>query len=327
MGIFGSGWAVSQGGEVGNLLDVAIVPVALIIATGYWWRRTSPGGVSGLQARGVLGSVVLYLFYPALVLGVVSSVELSLEMLWVPLLTALGIFTGTLLAWLAFRPRWFAGLGGPQVGSLLLACGFANTISVGIPVLQAAFGEPAIRFAIYADVLAVAPLLWLLGVAICLRYGQRSAASPHAFWKTLFRLPPVWALVVALCLNLAGVQISGGTRRALDMLGYATMPCMLLTVGMSLTIGSFTRGWGVIISCGVIRLALVPLVVLGCGILLVGDNVMVRATALEAAMPTMMATIVLSERFGLDTDLLATVMVGNTLLFFITGPVWLWLWA
>ena len=38
----------------------------------------------------------------------------------------------------------------------------------------------------------------------------------------------------------------------------------------------------------------------------------------------MMATIMLSERFGLDTELLASVMVATTLLYFIVLPLWLW---
>jgi predicted permease len=38
-------------------------------------------------------------------------------------------------------------------------------------------------------------------------------------------------------------------------------------------------------------------------------------------MPTMMAAMILSERFGLDTELLASVMVGSTLLYFVTLPI------
>ena len=70
---------------------------------------------------------------------------------------------------------------------------------------------------------------------------------------------------------------------------------------------------------------LIPALVLLIGEYALGGGEMVSATVILAAMPTMMATIILSEEFGLNTELLATLMVGNTLLFFGTFPLWLYL--
>jgi len=52
-----------------------------------------------------------------------------------------------------------------------------------------------------------------------------------------------------------------------------------------------------------------------------------QATVLMAATPSMMATMILSERYGLNTELLSTVLVASTALFFVSLPLWLMLLA
>lgn len=305
-------------------LDQALVPVMLVIGIGYLWRLLSPAGLEAPLMRRVLGGLVMYITYPALAFSVVATAELSMEVLWVPGMTMVSIFAGVLLG------RLIAPLAGIQgradVGALLLACGFGNLISMGIPVVAAVFGMAATRYAIYADIMGLAPLLWTLGFWIALRYGGDAggAVGLGSFVGRLFRLPPLWAFMIALGLNLAGVSLPVSLDRAATMVGNATMPCMLLTVGMSLSVSSVWRYPRAIFVVALLKLILLPLLLFLGGRLLVGEGEMLSATTLLAAMPTMMATIILSEEYGLNTELLATLMVGNTLLFFTTFPVWLY---
>jgi len=295
----------------------------LVIGAGYLWRRIQPGGLDALLMRRVLGTLVMYVTYPALAFNVVVAAELNKEMLWVPGLTVASIFVGAIFGRLVAP---LAGVHGrADIGALVLACGFGNLISMGIPVVAAVFGVAAARYAIYADIMGLAPLLWTLGFWIALRYGGGEGTGNVAdFVSRLLKLPPLWAFFIALGLNLAGVSLPSSIDRAASMVGNATMPCMLLTVGMSLSLASVWRYPRAIVVVAAIKLLVIPLVVFFGGQLLVGNGEMLRATTLLAAMPTMMATIILSEEFGLNTELLATLMVGNTLLFFLTFPAWLY---
>ena len=307
------------------VLNQALAPVGLIMVVGYLIRRLRPGGMQALQARQIINQLVMYVFYPALVLDVVTSVTLSSELVWVPVLTAVGVFAGVGLGWLCFsRPGWGC-LAGPQIGVLMLACGFSNTISLGLPVLGAVYGEAAWRYGIYTDVLAIAPLLWIVGIWIGLRFGTPApgAAERASFLAILLRLPPIWAFLVALGLNTAGLSLGQGAGRAVELLGWATIPCMLLTVGMSLSVSYVRRVLRVVVTTGILKLFLVPGVVYLTGRALLGPTELVGATALEAAMPTMMATIIISERFGLDTELLAAALAATTLMFFASVGFWL----
>ena len=305
-------------------LDQALVPVMLVIGIGYLWRRLSPAGLDAALMRRVLGGLVMYVTYPALAFSVVATAQLDMEMLWVPGLTAVSIFAGVLLGRLAAP---LAGVHSrADVGALLLACGFGNLISMGIPVVAAVFGVAAARYAIYADIMGLAPLLWTLVFWIALRFGgnEGGAGSVMSFVGRLVRLPPLWAFFCALGLNLTGVSLPVSLERTATMVGNATMPCMLLTVGMSLSVSSVWRYPRAILVVAALKLILLPLLLFLGGRLLVGEGEMLSATILLAAMPTMMATIILSEEFGLNTELLATLMVGNTLLFFATFPAWLY---
>lgn len=309
-----------------TVIDQALFPVVLIMVAGYFWKITSPGGVDAATARRVINTLVMNVFYPALAFHVISRVEIGSELLMVPALTIAGILVGMAMAKMLFSSTLlFSGIGRSEMGSLILACGFGNIVSLGIPVLQATYGEDAVRYAIYSDILGISPTMWTLGIWVALRYGTKGEhfVGGGQFFKMLLKLPPIWAFVLAFAVNMIGWVPPEGVMKATKMAGYATMPCMLLTVGMSLSFGSFKNYGAIIFGTGLIKLILAPALVWALGLFLFGNVEMVRAISLETAMPTMMAVIMLSEQFGLNTELLAVLLVATTGMFFLTLPFWL----
>lgn len=305
------------------VLQQALLPVGAIMGLGYVWRRMRPGGLDTPTVRRVIGGLVMYVFYPALAFHTVIRARVNAELVLAPALTMFAIVLGMALAWGVFRQRVFAPQGPAQLGALVIACGLPNIISLGIPVLQALFGPDGARYAIYADILGINPLFWSLALWVAVRCGVHGEhlQTPAQFLRVLARLPPIWAFVIGFVMNLLGLVVAPGIDKAAGMLGYATMPCMLLTVGMSLSFGHFRMFWRHIAGVGLIKLALVPLAVYGLARLVAGPGETTVATTLIMGMPTMMASMILSERFGLDTELLAAVMVGSTLLYFVTLPI------
>lgn len=306
------------------VLGQAIVPVAAIIGIGWVWRERSPGGIDAATARRCINALVMYVFYPALALLTVVQAQLNAELVWAPLLTVVAILLGAGLAALVFgRGPLRAGLSRPQLGALVIACALPNIVSLGIPVIQATFGAQAQRYPIYADMLGIAPLFWTLGFLVAASFGTVHAQGLNwmASLGTLARLPPIWAFAVGLVMNLAGFALPAPLLKAATMLGYATMPCMLLTVGLSLTFAGLARARGLIALVVVIRLLVVPAVIWVIARTALGDSELTRAMTLLMGMPTMMATMMLAERFGLDVELLGSVMVGTTAAYFVLLPL------
>lgn len=305
------------------VLQQALLPVGSIMGVGYALRRLRPGGVDAPTLRRVIGTLVMYVYYPALAFHTVVRAEVNAELILAPLLTMFAIVVGMALAFGLFRQRFFALSGPAQLGALIIGCGLPNIISLGIPVLQALFGPHGARYAIYSDILGINPLFWSLALWVAVRCGDHGEQlhTPGQFLRVLTRLPPIWAFVIGFVLNVLGVPIAPWIDKATGMLGYATMPAMLLTVGMSLSFGHFRLHWRPIVGVSIIKLVLVPLAVYGAAYALAGAAQITVATTLLMGMPTMMAAMILSERFGLDTELLAAVMVGSTLLYFVTLPI------
>jgi len=90
---------------------------------------------------------------------------------------------------------------------------------------------------------------------------------------------------------------------------------------MSISLETVKRSPRMILAASAIKLIVMPALVAAVALPLFGMTEVTQVMILLAGMPTMMATILLSERFGLDTEILAAVMVVSTLGFFFTLPL------
>ena len=315
--------------DIINQINQALLPSAFIILMGVLLRHWRPAGLTLVDTRRVISTLVLNLFYPALIFSVIPRVTLTGDIFSAPLVSNVGIVVGMLACW-GFYP-WLKrqGWGKPELGALMLVCGLGNIISLGVPLLQAIQGEEAARFAIYIDIMAITPMLWVVGLWLAIEWGDNNEQrqTPLRFLKSLLSLPPIWAFVIAIALNIYNISLPGFLQKATTMLGNVTMSGMLLVVGMSLSFASLKEHKGLAILASMIKLLLVPAVVYVVADATVEDVETIQATVLMAATPSMMATMILSERYGLNTELLSTVLVASTALFFISLPLWLMLLA
>ena len=299
------------------MLDV-ILESALLIACGVLWRLVRPLGLDAETVRRSLTGVVYVLLLPALVLTVLWRAPLSLDAVRVALSALFGLVVAGLLAW-----AWFRGGRHPNyvVGALLLAAVFPNATYLGLPVLEASLGPWARSIAIQYDLFACTPLLLSGGVMLAARYGGvREVGHPLL---ALLKVPPLWAAVVAVALNLMQVPVPHVLGGVLDMLSPGVVPLMLFSLGLGLRWDADALGrMPALIPVLLIQLVLTPLAVWGFAGLLGLQGGMLTGVVLEAAMPAMVLGIVLCDRFGLDTALYAMAVTLSTALSMLTLPLW-----
>lgn len=310
-----------------NALVNGLGPIAVLIALGALWRWRAPGGLDAQQARRAVNLLVMYVFYPGLTYHVVTHARFGADFLWVPLYTWIGLLLSAALAWALFSSaRLFPGLGRRQRGALILACAFGNILSIGLSVLQPVYGPEAARYAIYADILGISILFWSLGAGLASALGGDDGASGFhwkRFLRDFVRLPPVWAFAAGFVVNLADLPSPAIIDRTAQLLGQAVIPSMLLTIGMSLSPAALRRQPRILVAAVALKLVVMPTIVAALCLPVLGLNEVSISILLLAGTPTMMATIMLSERYDLDTELLAAVMVATTLAYFAVMPVWL----
>jgi len=297
-----------------------LLQMSALIACGAVWRFFSPGGLTAEQTRTVLTTVVYYLFLPAMVLDVLWRADIGLHSLQYTLLGVSSILFAMIATWLCGRAFKFKN---KQMGSVLLASAFPNVTYLGLPVLEQTFGSWARSVAIQIDLFATTPFLLTAGIMAVRHFGTDDSASESKSALSFLNVPPFWAAIAAVLLNLNAIPMPGWLAGILQMLSVGVVPLMLLSLGLALSWRAITLGnLPYMLPVIGIKMGLMPWFALGFSGLLTLDAPHRDAAVLEMAMPCMVLGIVFCDRYHLDSPLYAMAVTVSTLLSLITLPFW-----
>lgn len=295
-----------------------MLQMALLVAAGSFWQRLAPSHIPALAHRRALTDLVFYILLPALVLDVLWRAPLDHTSAKISLVALSGLATGALAMWLMlkFRPATRA-----QQGALMLAATFPNVTYLGLPVLNQVLGDWSHSIVLQYDLFACTPVLMTLGILLAHHYGSTDLGV-HPL-KELTRVPPLWAVAVAMTLNYTDIPQPESVHSVLSVLSGGVVPLMLIALGMSIRWESLRlRFMSLLLPVVLISLLLVPgVVMLASQLLAIPDGVDI-AVILLAAMPTMVFGIVICERYGLDTVLYAAAVTLTTLCSIVTLTLW-----
>lgn len=312
-----------------ELLYRVWLPLVILIGAGGLWQRVHPE-IPAPVLRNYLSTLAVYLFLPALIFAAAATARIDAALLTVPFYLLLGtLATGLLLYLVLYRSPLGANLANRTRASLMLCGMFGNVLLIGYPVLGFLYGHPGERYAVFADVLAFTPVVWTLGVWIATRLGASDVSGPvHPVTRILLRLPPLWAFVLGVALNLSGLDLAP-LADAARMVGQAAIPVLLFVLGLALPWGRLRPGRAVL-SVVAVKLLLMPLIV--WGLIVVsgqggGLSEQQQAAIIEAGMPVMTTSVLLADRFHLDTETVALLLGWSTLLFALLLPGWVWLFS
>ncbi|QKT02884.1 AEC family transporter [Ectothiorhodospiraceae bacterium 2226] len=308
------------------MIDVLIQMGGLILC-GVLWRAWQPGGLQADAVRPALTALVYYILLPALILRVLWQAPLGADSLRLALLAAATILLALATAAAVYR----VGRTPPRLaGALVLAAAFPNVIYLGLPVVGQALGTWAQAIIIQYDLFAAFPLLMTVGVLIAQHYGQRADGrrgttplTPRRLLRAFAAVPPLWAGIAAVGLNLGGVGLPEGLDRWLELLGNGVVPLMLIALGMALRWDVVHwRRLPVLAPALVIQLALMPLFAWWAGPVLGLPSATLAVLVLGSAMPSMVIGLVFCDRHGLDTGAYAAAVTLSTACSALTLPLW-----
>ncbi|MBE0417902.1 MAG: AEC family transporter [Coriobacteriia bacterium] len=294
--------------------ELARIVLTLLSIVGVGWLLRATGILSADDARPI-HAVIIYVGLPALTFRAVHPAPLGPELAVIAGI-AWAVFAVTAaVAWLLARamrlPRRVAG-------GFILAAALGNTGYIGYPVSQAILGDEGLVRAIFYDVFGTVGALLMVGLLIAQRYGDR-VGPPLNLFHEVARFPAVLALVAAFVLR--PFPVPEVVRSGLGALASLVVPLIMLSVGLSLEVRRLADRPLALGALGVVRLLFAPLVALVIGGLLLDEPAAVRLVALQAGMPTMMLSIVIGGRFGLDTEFLAAAVVLTTMASVVTIPL------
>ena len=207
----------------------ALLQMALLITCGVVWKHVAPQHISVLAHRRAITDLVFYILLPALVLNVIWTTPLNSSSLQISFLAFCGITIGLLLMWLALQ---FFNVSKKQTGALLLAAAFPNATYLGLPVLDRVIGEHSLAIVLQYDFFACTPILLSFGILLAHHYGDHKIKVNPL--RELVKIPPLWAVVIGVTLNLTGVEQPQFLHANLSILASAVVPLMMIVLGMSI---------------------------------------------------------------------------------------------
>ncbi len=302
-----------------------LFPFGLVVLAGVIYKRLRIGGVQAEDVRLAINSAVLNIFLPALCVRAIYTANIDARLFLVPvtswittvasLLLSLGLYS--LLERIMHIAR-------AEMGVLVLGATFGNVLYLGLPVLSGLYGSEAAKYALFYDLLAATPALWIFGAAVASRLGEGRGTTIAESVKTIATLPPIWGIAAGFGLKLTAVPLSGFLMKSLGMLGDTVVPLMLFSVGLALTLPKVKHAINALPAV-FMKLLIVPLLAFLTGRLLGMEGEPLAASVVEAAMPTMVLLLLIAARFKLDVSLAAFLIVITTALFFISLPLIIYL--
>lgn len=281
-----------------------VFPVFCIIGLGYLFARFKK-----ISLEPVI-EILLYLTIPALVIASLSKKPLVTADLAVVALAAFLVVAGTGL--ISFI--YLSAIKRRELRGFYLPAMFMNSGNMSFPLALLAFGPEGLAVAILYYIV-ISLLVYSLGIYI---------AKGKGGFAEMFKLPLIYASALGIGLNLAGIQLPSPVFTTFEMLGAATIPIMQVSLGYrlhsaKLAYPGISAAGSLIRIVGGFSVALLVVCIFGI------EGLNKKIILLSSAMPSAVINFVVSHKYKVDSDLVASTVAMSTLFSVISTPVLL-LW-
>ncbi len=297
----------------------SIVLLFLCLALGLIAQRIR---VFPSNAHLTLNQFILNFALPAMALYYVPKMQLSWDLLlpfampWLHFLLAYLFFN-----FLGKKYAWSKKM----IGCLILTAGLGNTSFVGIPVIQALFGDEGLKTLIVIDLPGTFMILSTWGIIVANKYAAGSGVTSSQIAKKVLTFPTIWAFIVGLVMCVLGLEFPVVIDDVLRALYLVITPLALVSVGLQLRIDPKSKHYKFLALGLAFQLLLIPALFLCLYVLLMGKTeTMVQVTIMEAGMAPMVTSAIIASAYGLKPRL-ANMMIGVGIpLSFLSLGIWYW---
>lgn len=198
----------------------SVIPTFLLIFTGALADKFFPK-----LDLGTLTKLSIYFLIPALILNALAKTNLSfadaglLSLAYILYLLVLGV-----IAFFASKPY-----SKTIAGAIIVSTLFGNTGNMGLPISQFAYGEAGLERAI---VLLVVSLIIMFVVGPTVLSGKTNSMRKR--FIDAIKLPPIWASILGIVINIANIPIPQSIDRSINLLGSGAIPILLISLGIQM---------------------------------------------------------------------------------------------
>lgn len=277
-----------------------VLPAFLIFATGFILMKRFPLDIRSFSR------VTFYGLLPVLVFRTLYEVELGLQFGKIIgielLLTFLLIVVVKIWTWIRKESH-------VRQTALILSTVFMNSGNYGSPIILFAFGEEGFRLAI---------AFWVLNAILMNSVGVYFAAKGKGgireSLQKVLEMPVLYATLLGIVMGYTQWAVPTFLWRSIDLMADAALPVMMLTLGMQLAKVRLTSTWKPMSEALVLRLAVSPLIALLLLKAFQVEGLLFNVILLQSAMPSAVATTLLSIEYDREPELVSNVTLVSTIL-------------
>ena len=283
-----------------SVLINIVLPVFIIIGAGFVAAR-----MLTIDAQ-TLSRVSLYVLGPALVFSkLVETKVTGTDLVQIVVFTVVGTLLVLALSWVVAR---LLRLNRSTESAFVLSCSFVNSGNYGLPLVLFAFGQAGLERAL---IYFVTGAFMMNTVAVFV--ASRGQAKATTSLLNIFRVPMIYAIVIAFAIRAANLEIPGFISQPLGLTGDAAIPVMLLLVGIQLAGVSFGKQARLICVATLVRLVGGAVVGVALATVMGLAGVTRQACIVEHSAPTGVMTGILALEFGTEPELVTGAIFASTL--------------
>ena len=300
----------------------SIIPVFAIVILGFALRK---GGLVPTPHWRAVEELCFWVFFPSLLATTLINANLSaielgpFTLTLIFTLSSIGLLT--LALWPLLHKYW--GTSGGQFSTIYQTTtrwhGF-----IALAIVIKLFDEQgaaliAIAFAIMVPILQVSNILVLTA------FSANHRLSPTQIFKSVLVNPIIWGVSFGLVINLSQTSVWQPVMTLFDLLGRAALGTSLLALGAGLSLKAALRPSPELYVGVIGKLILTPAIMMGWALWYGINGLPLAVLIVCASVPTAMNGYLFAKKMGGDAELYAATSSVQTVLSFVTIPLFLWL--
>ncbi|WP_077623620.1 AEC family transporter [Sediminibacillus massiliensis] len=292
-----------------------LIPIFGVFALGFVGQKVWKFDIKPIS------TVAIYLMSPFLAFRTFYENEITLDYVYLSIyLAGLCLISIIFCYLLGMMRKWESD----KTSSMILSSAFMNNGNYGAPLVLLIFGEEGFHYAVILMVLQQL-IMCTVGIYYAAKGGDAGGKKVSPI-KAVIKVPIVYGALLGIVFNLISIPIGDRISTAVDMVADATIPTVMIVLGMQLANITLKKLEYTDLSIAlVIKLALAPAIAYLITSFLPMDEMVKQIMIITAATPTAANTTIYALQFNTRPGFVSSATLLSTLFSIMTIPVLMWI--
>jgi malonate transporter and related proteins len=263
-----------------------------------------------------------YVLMPILLISILSTKSID-NMPWreIALAVDIPVLIAALFFWVS--RSFYKNIDAARFTSMFQGGVRFNTF-VGLALAQGLYGAEGVIIGALGAGFMIVLVNILCVITFSVTLNKESHIGKTVFFQ-IIKNPLIISCLIGWSINVSGLHLPEAFQTSIDILGRASLPIALMTVGAALQFKSFLQNGFLSIFVGFVQFAMKPISAAVCCYLFGLNGITAATLILFLSTPTAPSSYILSRQLGGDHQVMASLITQQTLFAFFSLPVTIWI--